>query len=414
VHYADRWVAAAPGAGFAETRVFLRGDLARQPQNAVQQTLWHLYDATDYAANTFNVPVVAYSGEIDGQKQAADAMAAAMQAEGLTLEHLIGPKTGHAYEPGVRATLQARLDELAAKGRNPVPREIKFTTWTLRYNTMFWIAIDALDEHWQRARVDAKIDGDRITLMTVNAPALRLTFTAGQSPFAAGTRAKVIVDGTTLALPAVTADGALTATLVRTNGTWALGALPNTGLRKTHGRQGPIDDAFMEPFLIVRPTGKPLSEAIGVWARTQADYAVSEWVHFFRGEPRVKNDTDVTDADIVSRNLVLFGDPSSNAIYRRIAGRLPIVWRANGVTAGGQTFDANHAPVFVYPNPLNPAHYVVINSGFTFHDQSNNDMQSPKLPDWAVVDVTKPGNNYKYLPLFVDAQGFFDEFWKFK
>ena len=50
VHYADRWVAAAPGAGFAETRVFLRGDLARQPQNAVQQTLWHLYDATDYAA----------------------------------------------------------------------------------------------------------------------------------------------------------------------------------------------------------------------------------------------------------------------------------------------------------------------------------------------------------------------------
>ena len=49
VHYADRWAAAAPGAGFAETRAFLRGDLVRQPQNAVQQTLWHLYDATDYA-----------------------------------------------------------------------------------------------------------------------------------------------------------------------------------------------------------------------------------------------------------------------------------------------------------------------------------------------------------------------------
>jgi hypothetical protein len=54
----------------------------------------------------------------------------------------------------------------------------------------------------------------------------------------------------------------------------------------------------------------------------------------------------------------------------------------------------------------------VINSGFTFHDQSNNDMQSPKLPDWAVVDMTKPGNNYKYLPLYVESQGFFDEMWK--
>ncbi len=39
-------------------------------------------------------------------------------------------------------------------------------------------------------------------------------------------------------------------------------------------------------------------------------------------------------------------------------------------------------------------------------------MQSPKLPDWAVVDMTKPGNNYKYLPLFVESQGFFDELWK--
>ncbi len=40
VHYADRWVAAAPGAGFSETRVFLRGELdaaaaERRPANAV-------------------------------------------------------------------------------------------------------------------------------------------------------------------------------------------------------------------------------------------------------------------------------------------------------------------------------------------------------------------------------------------
>ena len=77
-------------------------------------------------------------------------------------------------------------------------------------------------------------------------------------------------------------------------------------------------------------------------------------------------------------------------------------------------FSNDHAPVFIFPNPLNPTRYVVINSGFTFHDQSNNDMQSPKLPDWAVVDITKPGNNYKYLPLFVESQGFFDEAWTLK
>ncbi len=63
-------------------------------------------------------------------------------------------------------------------------------------------------------------------------------------------------------------------------------------------------------------------------------------------------------------------------------------------SVGQEKFSADHAPVFVFPNPLNPRSYVVINSGFTFHDQANNAMQSPKLPDWAVVDITKPGNNY--------------------
>ena len=111
---------------------------------------------------------------------------------------------------------------------------------------------------------------------------------------------------------------------------------------------------------------------------------------------------------------MLFGDPSSNSVYKRLADRLPIQWRPDGVQVGQDKFSASHAPVFVFPNPLNPKKYVVINSGFTFHDQANNAMQSPKLPDWAVIDTRKTGNNHRYLPLFVESQGFFDEAWKLK
>ena len=414
VHFADRWAAGAPGAGFTETDVFLRGDLRRQPQNAVQRKLWHMYDSTDYAVNTFNLPVVAYSGEVDGQKQAADAMAAAMLAEGLTLEHFIGPKTGHAYEPGVRQQLQERLDAIAVKGRTPVPKTVHFTTWMLRYNSMFWLTVDAMGEHWERARADASIEAARIAITTANVTALRLTFGPGESPFGAGVAASVVIDGTSLPLPSVARDRSLKASFVKIDGAWRRGELPAAGLRKGHGLQGPIDDAFMDAFLFVRPTGQPFSEAMGKWERQQADYAISEWTHFFRGEPRVKRDTDVTAADFAAYNIALFGDPSSNAIYRRIASRLPITWRAGEVRVGDQTYPASHAPVFIFPNPLNPKKYVVINSGFTFHDQANNDMQSPKLPDWAIVDITRPGNNYRYLPLYVESQGFFDEAWKLK
>jgi pimeloyl-ACP methyl ester carboxylesterase len=202
VHYADRWVAGAPGAGFSETEVFLRAELAKQPQNAVQRTLWHMYDSTDYAVNTFNVPVVAYSGGIDAQKQAADAMAAAMLDEGLTLEHIIGPETGHQYEPRARQQVQDRLDRIAAAGRNAVPKEIRFTTWMLRYNRMFWLTVDGLEAHWQRARVAARIADEPIVhLTTANVTALHLAFAKGQSPFAPGTKPSTDIDGQTVPLP---------------------------------------------------------------------------------------------------------------------------------------------------------------------------------------------------------------------
>jgi dienelactone hydrolase len=414
VHYADRWAAAAPGAGFSETEVFLRDALQKQPQNAVQRTLWHMYDATDYAVNTFNVPVVAYSGGIDPQKQAADAMAAAMRQEGLTLEHVVGPDTAHAYEPHARQQVQDRLDALVGTGRNPVPKEIRFTTWVLRYNRMFWLTVDAMETQWQRARVNASIEGNAIQLTTANVTALHLTFAPGLAPFAAGTRPSARIDGASVALPPVARDGSFSVGLIKAGAAWTLGEPASGTLRKVHGVQGPIDDAFMDSFIFVRPSGTPLSPPLGRWAQEQADYAVREWAHVFRGEPRVKRDTAVTAADIAAHNLALFGDPSSNAIYKRIAGRLPIRWSAAGVVVGGETYPKDHAPVFIFPNPLNPKKYVVINSGFTFHDQSNNDMQSPKLPDWAVVDITRPGNNYRYLPLYVESQGFFDEAWKLK
>ena len=111
VHYPSVWCAAAPGAGFSETADFLKvfQNEAVKP-TWYEQKLYHMYDATDYAGNLFNCPTVAYSGADDTQKQAADMMAAAMKRDGLTLAHLIGPHTKHAYEPETRKELIRRID----------------------------------------------------------------------------------------------------------------------------------------------------------------------------------------------------------------------------------------------------------------------------------------------------------------
>jgi hypothetical protein len=185
------------------------------------------------------------------------------------------------------------------------------------------------------------------------------------------------------------------------------------GLRKTPGLQGPIDDAFMDRFLIVKPTGTATNEKVGKWAEGECEHAILHWHKQFRGEARVKNDSEVNDSDIAESNLILFGDPASNKIIAKIAEKLPIRWNAKEVVVGEKSFPAEvHGVAMIYPNPLNPKKYVVLNSGFTFreYDYLNNARQVPKLPDYAVIDVSVPVSSR--TPGGIVAAGFFDEAWK--
>src|SRR6185369_16835710 len=113
-----------------------------------------------------NVPLVAYSGEIDKQKQAADLMTKVLAAVGLQLTHVIGPGTAHKYHPDARVTINRLVDALAEKGRDPLPLKVALATPTLKYNRQAWIEVDALGEHWQKARVDGELDDTQVWLKT--------------------------------------------------------------------------------------------------------------------------------------------------------------------------------------------------------------------------------------------------------
>jgi len=416
-HYAGLWAAAAPGAGFTETAEFLHLYPPGAPRPyGYEQKLWHLYDSVDYAANLFNCPLVAYSGEIDGQKQAADKMAVALAAEGMTMTHIIGPQTAHKYHPMAKQEINRRIDIIAAKGRDPLPHKVRFTTWTLRYNQMEWITVDALEHHWERARVDASLDetADGIQATTTNVSRLTFSMPPGFCPLDNTRRPQVILDGQKIEAPPVMSDRSWTAHFSREAGQWAVTESVNDpALHKKHGLQGPIDDAFMDAFITARPTGQPMNEKVGAWAAAEMDHATDQWRRQFRGEARVKTDTDVSDAEIASNNIVLWGDPQSNRLLAKIAPQLPIRWDAQGVHTPQANYPADKfVPVLIFPNPLNPKRYVVINSGFTFRefDYTSNARQTPKLPDWAIVDISVPVS--ARAPGGITEAGFFDEQWK--
>ena len=438
-HYSDLWFACNPGAGFAETARFVNADRDPIPATWYEKALYHLYDSTDYAANLLQCPTVAYSGELDPQKQAADVMDEALKAEDVRLLHIIGPGTKHAYHPEAVHEVDRRLASIAIAGRKRVYKSVDFVTYTLKYNKMSWVTIDALGEHWAKASVRAKLIGDSVIhIGTRNVTAITLDMPPGFCPLEPAETPILTIDSTELALPRPRSDRSWHVELIKVGDAWErrtlasgratvyipLEPLPNEVqsntedpkiLKKRHNLQGPIDDAFMDAFVFVKPTGTSPHKPVAGWVLAESNRAVARWRRQFRGDAKVVDDTALTDAQIASNNLILWGDPASNAVIKRIADQLPIKWDGGKVVVGDRTFPADtHAPVLIFPNPLNPTRYVVLNSGFTYReaDDLNNARQIPRLPDWAVIDVTTPPD--ARYPGKVAAADFFGEAWELR
>ena len=121
----------------------------------------------------------------------------------------------------------------------------------------------------------------------------------------------------------------------------------------------------------------------------------------------------MTKEDIENHNLILWGDPRSNRLLAQVLDQLPLTWDAEKIEIKGRVFSTGeHVPVLIFPNPLNPRRYVVLNSGFTFCEAGSrsNSQQTPKLPDYAVLDQRVP--IARRYPGGVVMAGFFDERWE--
>ncbi len=68
---------------------------------------------------------------------------------------LISENTGHSTSPKVRQRLDAFLKEWTDRGLQS-PDHVRFLTYTTRYNKSFWVTIDGLGQHYERAEVDAR------------------------------------------------------------------------------------------------------------------------------------------------------------------------------------------------------------------------------------------------------------------
>ncbi|MEM6916431.1 MAG: hypothetical protein AAF491_07670, partial [Verrucomicrobiota bacterium] len=177
--------------------------------------------------------------------------------------------------------------------------------------------------------------------------------------------------------------------------------------------QGPIDDAFLSRFVVVPPDKAPGAPRFARWVKFELDHFRSRWKGLMRGEFLERSSDELTSDDIRDSNLILWGDPESNAMIAEIAEQLPVEWTGDKFVFRGEEFSQNDAvPVLIFPNPLQADRYVVLNSGLTFrenHDRTNS-QQNPKLPDWAILGLDQLPDG-EAAGRVVKA-GFFDESWQ--
>jgi predicted esterase len=393
LHQPGRWCVLGPGAGFTATHGYVKDLPAQLPP--WQEKCLHIYDAVDYAENLFDVPAVAYAGTQDPQRQAALNIEARLKGVHFPyqLKMLSAPGLAHRFPPEWQAKAEEAYAPFVTRGRPEYPPRVRFVTWTLRYPSCDWVEILALDRHYDKALVDAERTEAGFKVKTANVRALHLALPPG-SPL----DLELAIDGQKLKARGWQQASSYHLYLKRGAKGWT-SVLPQRLLtaaarqpRKRTGQQGPIDDAFMGPFLCVRGTEPAWNAAVQKQAEANLERFQTEWSRYWHGELPIKDDVDVTNEDIASRHLILFGDPGSNSLIAQVIDGLPLRWTREEIVMAGKTFKAaDHFPVLIYPSPLNPARYVVLNSGHTFHGPDyvgTNALLFPRLGDYAVLHLT--------------------------
>jgi len=403
LHHPSHFCVIGPGAGFTTTHGYITNLPAKLPD--YQEKCLHIYDAVDYAENAFNVPIVAYSGEKDAQKKAADNIEKLLKdfKEQVKFTHIVAPGLEHQMPKEWQDKAEIQYRKFADNGRDPDPERIRFVTYTPMFWECGWVSVDGLETTYQRAVIDVRREGNVFTGTSSNIRSVWLLRKFAKQP------AEVVLDGDTVIVPA---DEAVV--LLRSAGKWIL--YPPSDPRipvKSRAMAGPIDAAFRWAFEVTPPSGPGWHPVTQRYTTGAVNTFAALWDKYFRGALPMEGASQVADRD---RNRVLFGDPQSNPKIAEILPHLPITWTKEKLVVNGVTYDpATHVPVLIYPDSKNTnRNYVVINSGHTFKEadlKGTNALLYPRLGDWAVI---KPTPTEKDPAAYeVVAAGLFDENWQF-
>ncbi len=302
-------------------------------------------------------------------------------------------------------------EQLVDVRRQTRPAEVTLLSGDYRAARQHWLTLTRITNYPVIARLHAKAEGGAITVETRGASAFAIDLR--DVPLAAGETVRVTVDGSEAYRGPRAALGHVVH-LVRSGDGWRTGFPPRVeSLEKRAGLSGPLGDAYFGRMIHVYGTHDPTHVEV---LRRAAERGSRGWpLWLWSVSQQVVKDADVTDAMMQSATLVLYGGPGDNTVLERLRDRLPISVEPGAVLLGSRRFEgADVGTRFIYPNPLAPAQYVIVQAGATAAAAAAGNNLPDFLPDYVVYDgaATRERQRLVMPRQGPRAIGFFDDRWQ--
>jgi len=329
-HYPHLWAAITPVCG--RTDYYLWKGFAPTEAAKPRELGISINSPIQMAENLRSVPVDIYHGARDPFIQPAQSSSMFRALEPFGLSHYTeDPEGGHRiWDTLLRE--KGLWTRLLSHRREALPKRVTYTSFSPKYDRAYWVEVQQIQEFGVPIRVDAEITGPHsVAVRTENVGRLRLH------------------------LPEP-ADGR----------PWDVTGLPDDppaqAPYKTSALVGPVENAYCQPFVMVRGT-QGADEDQAALARI-VEWNARHWDDYADGLPPVLDDSTIGDEVVASKNLIAFGRPETNSIVAKAAPSLPLRFIDGGFEYQGVEYTGpDVGAVLVYPNPLNPERLLVVHAG---------------------------------------------------
>ena len=361
---------------------------------------------TDYARellpNLAYLPVLIFHGAQDGTLNIRQSrlMYELLRERQQPCEYVEFEGMGH-RGTGAMSFRHPRFQNLLRTARSPDKvRKVAFRTFSLKYPSAYWVTIEEVERWAEPAEVRAELtDAGKIVVETENVAALALG--PGIPGIPDGRDASVTVNGRAVT-PLDTRDGRL---LIRLR--------PESqaaGVMKSRELCGPIREAYDGPFIIVYPSAE---NDLTASDRANAARLAREWEAYAQAAPRLRADSDVTEADIRDHHLILCGSPATNSVLAGIAERLPLRIEPAAYVVGSHVFPtAGNGLQMIYPNPQNPSRYVLVVHGAQWGAELQPNHRLDLLPDFIIYSCQTERDDTMFPTNRFLCAGYFDGNWR--